>query len=180
MKTYNIAVKKADEELTALSNAKADADDDMTYFTEMLDDGYLHTTKAGNVMMVSVEDGSYISGDSVIMAYTDADSLAVAVSVPQADIASLSLGESAQIKINNYGSYTGTVTAINPVASSNSKSSVTYTVTVTIDGDISKLSQNLTAAVTFGGTGGTAESGISTVSGNSSTVSGNASTVSGD
>ena len=168
--TYDTAVKKADEELTSLSNAKDDADDDMTYFTETLDDGYLHASKSGSVMMVSVDSGSYISGDEMVMAYTDADSLAVAVSVDQSDIASITLGESAQISIDEKGDFTGTVTAINPVSSSSSKSSVTYTVTVTIDGDISSLSQNLTATVTFGGSdtvSGNSTQGTDTVSGDS-------------
>ena len=162
--TYDTAVKKTEEELTSLSNKKDDADDDMDYFNEILSDGYVHASKSGTIMKIMTEEGSYISGDEMVMAYTDDDSLAVAVSVDQADISSISLGESAEITIDDHGDYTGTVTEINPVSSSSSKSSVTYTVTVVIDGDISGLSQNLTASVTFGD----ADSG--TVSGNSQTA----------
>lgn len=163
--TYDTAVKKSDEELTSLSNKKDDADDDMDYFNKTLSDGYVHASKSGTIMKMNVDSGTYISGDEMIMAYTADDSLAVSVSVDQADIAQISLGESAQITIDDHGDYTGTVTAINPVSSSSSKSSVTYTVTVAIDGDTSDLSRNLTASVTFG------DSTSGTVSGNSSSES---------
>jgi hypothetical protein len=49
----------------------------------------------------------------------------------------------------DYDNYEGVITAINPNTSSSSRSSVTYTVTVELQGDVSELSQNLTATVMF-------------------------------
>ena len=52
--------------------------------------------------------------------------------------------------ISDYGNYNGVIESINPVSSSDSRTSVTYTVDVALDGDVSDLSANLTATVIFG------------------------------
>ena len=49
-----------------------------------------------------------------------------------------------------YTTSAGTVTSINPVSASSSRSSVTYSVVVELTGDVSELSQNLSASVYFG------------------------------
>jgi hypothetical protein len=71
--------------------------------------------------------------------------------VSQDYIAQLYVGENATVIIDEYGQYTGTVQTINPVSSSDNRTSVYYTVTVLLDtDDISGLSANLTATVMFG------------------------------
>lgn len=52
--------------------------------------------------------------------------------------------------ISGYGNYQGTVTLINPVTQAQGHSSVTYQVTVSLEGDLSGLDSNLTAYVYFG------------------------------
>ena len=47
------------------------------------------------------------------------------------------------------GTFDGIVTEINPVSNSFGRSSVTYTVTVPLSGDVSTLSANITARVSF-------------------------------
>ncbi len=147
--TYNTAVEKAEEELATLQDAMDDADDNLTAFNESISDGYMYTTTSGTIMMVSATEGSTLSAGSMVIAYTDESTINVSASVSQDDIAKLSVGTTATVMFEEYGTFNGVVTAINPNTASSSRSSVTYTVTVELMGDISELSQNLTATVVF-------------------------------
>ena len=83
-------------------------------------------------------------------AYSNPASVTVTASVDQSDIAAIELGESAVVEIADQGTFRGTVSKINPVSQSGSKSSIYYSVTIELTGDISKLTQNLSATVYFG------------------------------
>lgn len=85
-----------------------------------------------------------------IVEYSDTNSVTISVSVDQSDIANVSVGMEATVNISDAGRYDGTVTAISPVSQSDSRSSVYYTVTVTLTGDLSEISSNLTATVMIG------------------------------
>ena len=52
--------------------------------------------------------------------------------------------------VSEYGNYDGTVSSVNPVSSSSGRSGVTYSVVLELTGDVSALSQNLSATVYFG------------------------------
>lgn len=162
--TYETAVAKGqtagndyDTQLTSLADSlerlkdeKEDADENLALFEELVGDGYLYTENAGTVLMIRAEEGQALTGGDIILAYSNADELSVSVSVSQDDIAKLTVGEAAQIIFEEQGTYEGVIETINPVSSSDSRTSVTYTVTVAIDGDVSALSSNLTATVIFG------------------------------
>ena len=74
----------------------------------------------------------------------------MSVSVSQDDIAKLYVGQTASVVISDVGTYNGVIETINPIASSNSRTTVSYTVTVNLQGDVSGLDANLTASVIFG------------------------------
>lgn len=147
---YETQLTSLEDSLERLLDEKEDADDNLALFEELIGDGYLYTENAGTVLMALVEEGQTLEGDDIILAYSNADELSVSVSVSQDDIAKLTVGETAQIMFEEQGNYTGVIETINPISSSDSRTSVTYTVTVAIDGDISELSSNLTATVIFG------------------------------
>lgn len=87
----------------------------------------------------------------MIFAYSNPEQISVSVSVGQDDIAKLYVGETASVVIADHGNYSGVIETINPVALSNSRTSVSYAVTVNLQGDVSGLDANLTASVIFGG-----------------------------
>ncbi len=147
--TYNTAVEKAEEELAVLKDEMDDADENLTAFNDSISDGYMYTSTAGTVMMVDVSEGGTLDADSMVMAYTDESTISVSASVSQDDIAELTVGQEATVVFEDYGTYTGHITSINPNTDSSSRSSVAYTVAVLLDGDISQLSQNLSATVMF-------------------------------
>ncbi len=147
---HDTTVKKLDEDLDALKDDEEEAKDNLEVFNNTLGDGYFYTQSAGTIVMNRVREGSYLGTEEILLAYSDPGTVTVAASVDQADIASVSVGDSAYVMINEYGNYQGTVISINPVSSSNSKSAVTYTVTVELSGDISNLESNLTSYVYLG------------------------------
>lgn len=150
--TYQTSADKIDDELQTLEDAMDDADDNLKAFEDEINDGYMYASTDGTIMMVGVEEGDTLTSDSMVVAYTDASSVSVAASVDQSYISQIALGEEAQVTFEDAGTYDGKVVAINPQTQSSSRSSVTYTVTILLSGDVTNLSQNLSATITFAGT----------------------------
>lgn len=148
--TYESELNKIEEELSVALNEKEEAEENLQEFEDTIGDGCLYTQSAGTVMMVAVRAGSELSGDGFVLAYSNPASVTVTASVGQSDIASIEIGESAVVEISDQGTFRGTVGKINPVSQSNSKSSIYYSVTIELEGDISGLTQNLSATVYFG------------------------------
>lgn len=147
---YDTQLTSLSESLEKLADAKEEAQDNLALFESLIGDGYLYTDEAGTILMSRAEEGEVLTGDDIIFAYSNPDKITVSVAVSQDSIAQLSVGESAMVMISDYGNYSGVIESINPVASSDSRTSVTYTVEVALDGDVSALSANLTATVIFG------------------------------
>lgn len=146
---YDTQLTSLSESLEKLADAKEEAQDNLALFESLIGDGYLYTDEAGTILMSRAEAGEVLTGDDIIFAYSNPDKITVSVAVSQDSIAQLSVGESAMVMISDYGNYSGVIESINPVASSDSRTSVTYTVEVALDGDVSALSANLTATVIF-------------------------------
>lgn len=147
---YDTTVQKLEEELEALKGDKEEAEENLELFENTIGDGYFYTGSSGTVMMNMVRENSYLTANDIIMAYSSPETVTVAAAVQQADIANISVGDSAYIVISEYGNYSGEVISINPISASESRSSVTYTVTVKLAGDVENLESNLTAYVYFG------------------------------
>ncbi len=140
------------DSLERLQDEKEEAAGNLALFEELVGDGYLYTQEGGTVLMLMAQEGRSLAGGSMIFAYSNPKQLSVSVSVSQNDIAKLSVGETATVLLEEHGGYSGIIETINPVSASNSRTSVTYTVTVNLQGDVSGLEANLTANVIFGET----------------------------
>ncbi len=140
------------DSLEKLQDKKEEAAGNLALFEELVGDGYLYTREGGTVLMLMAQEGRSLAGGSMIFAYSNPKQLSVSVSVSQNDIAKLSVGETATVLLEEHGGYSGIIETINPVSASNSRTSVTYTVTVNLQGDVSGLEANLTANVIFGET----------------------------
>ena len=147
---YEVTLEGLEETLTSLENEKEDAAENLALFEKVIGDGYFYTQSAGTIVMNGVRKGSYLSGESLIVAYSNPEKVSVTASVDQSDIARISIGDNAYLVISGYGNYQGKVTMVNPVTQAQSRSSVTYQVTVTLEGDVSTLDSDLTAYVYFG------------------------------
>lgn len=147
---YDTQITSLNEALEKLEDTKKETQNNLALFEELAGDGYLYTEEAGTILMSRAENGEALAGGDMLFAYSNPDKITVSVAVSQDSIAKLSVGETATVMISDYGNYSGTIESINPIASSDSRTSVSYTVEVALEGDVSALSANLTATVVFG------------------------------
>jgi len=152
---YEAAWEKAESDFETLKEAKEEAEANLALFENSVGDGYYYASQAGNIMRVNVRAGQYLTSESTIFMYTNPEEMTVSVSVDQSDVAKIKVGESVSVQSAEYGSFPGIVAEINPVSSSDSRTNVTYSVTVALQGDVGKLKTNETVTVIFG-VGGTA------------------------
>lgn len=147
---YETTLQSLEEAYAELEEAKEEAQENLTLFEKTIGDGYFYTQSSGIIVMNMMRPDTYLSGESMVVAYSNPETVTIVASVDQGDIASVAVGDSAYVIVSKYGNFEGTVTAINPVTQAQSRSSVTYQVTVDLEGDISTLESNLTACVYFG------------------------------
>ena len=147
---YSTTKQSLEETLEDLKDEMEEAKENQDSFLAALSDGCFYTEKAGTIVVNAVTDDTYLSGNTLVIAYSNAETVSITAQVDQNDIAQISIGEQAYVMISEYGSYEGTVTTINPVTQAESRTSVTYEVTVTLTGDVQGLTSNLTAYVYFG------------------------------
>lgn len=147
---YEATVQSLEETLAVLEDDKEEAEENLALFEEVIGDGYFYTSHAGTIVMNGIRESSYLSGETIVVAYSNPEEVTVSANVDQSNIAQISVGDSVYVMVNEYGNYTGIVTEINPVTQAQSRSSVTYQVTVKLEGDVSALESNLTAYLYFG------------------------------
>ena len=149
---YNTTVEKAESDLAALKSTYEDAKENLELFESSVGDGYFYASEDGTILRTMVRAEQALTSDAVVFVYSNPKELTVTVSVDQSDIAKLAVGDSAYVQSSAGSGYTGVITAIDPVSSSDSRTSVTYSVTVQInvEDEEDSLSANESVTVVFG------------------------------
>ena len=149
---YNTTVEKAESDLAALKSTYDDAKANLELFESSVGDGYFYASEDGTILRTMVRAEQALTSDAVVFVYSNPKELTVTVSVDQSDIAKLTVGDSAYVQTSAGSGYTGVITAIDPVSSSDSRTSVTYSVTVQInvEDEEDSLSANESVTVVFG------------------------------
>ena len=149
---YNTTVEKAESDLAALKSTYDDAKANLELFESSVGDGYFYASEDGTILRTMVRAEQALTSDAVVFVYSNPKELTVTVSVDQSDIAKLTVGDSAYVQSSAGSGYTGVITAIDPVSSSDSRTSVTYSVTVQInvEDEEDSLSANESVTVVFG------------------------------
>jgi multidrug resistance efflux pump len=148
--TYDTSLRSIQNDLDTLQDAKDTAEENLTAFNDTIGDGYFYASNDGTIMMIGVKTGETLTKGTTIAVYTDPGTISINASVAQASISQLSVGDACYAVFSDEGTFSGTITSINPTTQSNSKTSVTYTVVVTLSGDVSTLKENTSATVYFG------------------------------
>ena len=149
---YNTTVEKAKSDLAALESTYEDAKENLELFESSVGDGYFYASEDGTILRTMVRAEQALTSDAVVFVYSNPKELTVTVSVDQSDITKLTVGDSAYVQSSAGSGYTGVITAIDPVSSSSSRTSVTYSVTVQInvEDEEDSLSANESVTVVFG------------------------------
>ena len=149
---YNTTVEKAESDLAALKSTYEDAKENLELFESSVGDGYFYASEDGTILRTMVRAEQTLTSGAVVFVYSNPKELTVSVSVDQSDIAKLTVGDSAYVQSSSGSGYTGVITAIDPVSSSDSRTSVTYSVTVqiTVEDEENSLNANESVTVVFG------------------------------
>ena len=149
---YNTTVEKAESDLASLKSTYEDAKENLELFESSVGDGYFYASEDGTILRTMVRAEQALTSDAVVFVYSNPKELTVTVSVDQSDITKLTVGDSAYVQSSAGSGYTGVITAIDPVSSSSSRTSVTYSVTVQINVEDKEdsLSANQSVTVVFG------------------------------
>ena len=130
---YETDLEKAESDYKDLKSALEDAKNNLEMFEQQIGDGYFYAASEGNVLRVSARAGNILRSAGTVFVYSDPSAMTVTVSVDQSDIAEITLGESVVISSQSGSSMNGIVKSIDPVASSEGRNNVTYSVTVMLD-----------------------------------------------
>lgn len=148
-KNYETDVEKAESDYEALVDAWEDAQNDLAIFEAQIGNGYYYPTEEGTILRVSLRVGRTLTGGSSVFTIRDSEEMTVTVSVDQADISKLKIGDSAIVYTEDAGMCQGVIRSINPVSTSSNRSSITYSVTVELTGNYANLSGNESVSVYF-------------------------------
>ena len=147
---YETAIEQAEQDLRDLKKDWEDAAKNLELFEKRVGDGYFYASGSGTILRTMVRAGDGLTSETVVFMYSNPAEMEVTVSVGQADIAGVSLSDSVCILSDEYGTLEGIVTKINPVSGSDSRTNVSYSVTVSLTGNPTEIPADESVTVIFG------------------------------
>lgn len=147
---YSIDVNGIDNDVDSALEALEDAKEALQDFEDFIGDGMVYAEYSGKLMSVGYAEGDSLSSDTAIATYSDAEAVTMTVAVSQEDISAITVGDVVMIELTAYEGeeFAGLVSGMDTSTSSGS-STVSYNVTVTFTGDITKVYADMTGNVTF-------------------------------
>lgn len=148
--TYQSAVKEAKSALREVKDQYTSAKEQKKIFSSLAAGQKICAGQDGTVNVMDYQAGDILSSGVPIAGYQDSSVINIEVSVDQKDIHYIEVGQEVNVSLTSVrGQMTGTVSSIETETSSESVSSVTYTVIVTLDNSQGMIGMNETAAVSF-------------------------------
>ena len=147
--TYQQELSDWEETLAEAKQNKADLETQKALL-EAMTDGVISADRDGTVASISYEAEDLLDSSIPIVSYYDTDTVSITLEVPQEEIASLSVGDTAEVTLTGGGRLEGTLTekSVEP-EDGTSRTTVNYTATVSLDNSDGRLSDGLSATVTF-------------------------------
>lgn len=147
--TYQQEFSDWEETLAEAKQNKADLETQKALL-EAMTDGVISADRDGTAASISYEAEDLLDSSIPIVSYYDTDTVSITLEVPQEEIASLSVGDTAEVTLAGAGRLEGTLTekSVEP-EDGTSRTTVNYTATVSLDNSDGRLSDGLSATVTF-------------------------------
>lgn len=139
---------------TSVDDAQDDVDDltaKLEAFEQFVGDGTLYASGSGIITEVDYEADDYMKEEGTIVAFASEGDMTISVDVAEEDVVDLAVGDPVNIVFSAYDdqTYTGKITAITTSNTSSNSTTVSYPVTIAVEGDTSALYSGMTADVTF-------------------------------
>ncbi|MCQ4774310.1 HlyD family efflux transporter periplasmic adaptor subunit [Lacrimispora saccharolytica] len=147
--TYQQELSDWEETLAEAKQNKADLETQKALL-EAMTDGVISADRDGTAASISYEAEDLLDSSIPIVSYYDTDTVSITLEVSQEEIASLSVGDTAEVTLAGAGRLEGTLTekSVEP-EDGTSRTTVNYTATVSLDNSDGRLSDGLSATVTF-------------------------------
>lgn len=147
--TYQQELSDWEETLAEAKQNKTDLETQKALL-EAMTDGVISADRDGTAASISYEAEDLLDSSIPIVSYYDTDTVSITLEVPQEEIASLSVGDTAEVTLAGAGRLEGTLTekSVEP-EDGTSRTTVNYTATVSLDNSDGRLSDGLSATVTF-------------------------------
>ena len=147
---YSADVAGVDVSVDTAQDTLTDAKEALFEFEAFVGDGTIYSDYDGTIMSVGYEAGDDLSAGTIIVTFADTDAVTMTVSVSEEDISEIAIGDEVMIELNAYEdqTFSGEVESIDTSVSSGS-STVSYNVTVKINGDVDGIYTDMTGNVTF-------------------------------
>ena len=141
---YESALSKAQEELEECT-------DRLESFEAFVGDGTVYANGTGLITTVGYEEGDSLISAGTLISYAVSDAMTIEVDVAQEDVTTMKVGDQVSISFSAYEdtTYEGVIESITTTATSRNSATVSYPVTILIQGDTSKIYGGMTADVTF-------------------------------
>ena len=147
---YETAIQQAETNFESLKKDWEDARENLELFESSVGDGYFYASGSGTILRTMVRAGQNLTSEATVFMYSNPKEMSVTVSVDQTSISSVALNDSVYIQSGEYGGFEGVVTEINPISNSESRTNVTYNITVKFVGDSTEVPANESVTVIFG------------------------------
>ena len=150
--TYNATVEDLKETLQEAEETKEKREEQLQAFEAFIgSDGILYAAEDGVITEVSYEAGDRLTTTGALFSYATSDDMRISVDVTQEDIVDLQVGDAVDITFTAYpeDSYTGSILSINTTATSDYSNTVSYTVEISVEGELEQLYGGMTADVIF-------------------------------
>lgn len=147
---YETAIEQAETTYEALKKEWEDAKENLELFENSVGDGFYYASGEGSVLRVMARVGQSLTSEGTIFMYRNPEKVTVTVSVDQTGISKVALNDPVYIQSSEFGGFKGTVIEINPVSASESRTNVSYEVTVQFSGNAGQLGSNESVTVIFG------------------------------
>ena len=145
MEKYAKSVEDAKSELKELQEKLA-------ALLEFVGDGVLMAKEEGIVTQAPLEEGDYLETEgTTVLSYATPGEMTVSVDVSEEDIIALGIGDPVSVYFKAYPDeeYKGHISSMETTRSESYAATVSYPVTVSIEGDTAKLYGGMSADLTF-------------------------------
>ena len=148
---YSIQTASLDNELSSAKSRYDAAVEKLAAFDSAVQDNSILSEYSGVVTQVLLSEGDTLSGASTLVVLNDRETVTMEVSLSEDDYSAVDRDGTANIVFTAYPdeTYSGRITEVSDAEYDSSLGAVYYTVTVTVQGDVSGLYEGMTGDVTF-------------------------------
>ena len=98
---YSTTKQSLEETLEDLKDEMEEAKENQDSFLEALSDGCFYTEKAGTIVVNAVTDDTYLSGNTLVIAYSNPETVSITAQVDQDDIAQILSSKTGNFAMNS-------------------------------------------------------------------------------